>query len=144
MTRKLEEEDMARAKEGEEGLLYRYKGIVPIPSPGLMDDNLTVSETGFKAKEINIFMNENSALKKLQFNPKKCKFMKIGKNRETSLPNKLEVDSWNISYDNDENLIETDGERIQMDEVYEMMKYLGFVISSDASNVPNILEKKNK
>ena len=31
-----------------------------------------------------------------------------------------------------------------MDEVYEMMKYLGFVISSDASNVPNILEKKNK
>ena len=143
MTRKLEEEDIARVEVGEPGLLFRYKGIVPIPSLGLMDDNLTVSETGFKAEEINIFMNENSALKKLQFNPKKCKFIKIGKNKNTSLPNKLEVDSWNIQYENDETLVETEGERIKMDEVHDM-KYLGFVISRDASNVANISEKKNK
>ena len=69
MTRRLEEEDTARVKAGEAGLLFRYKGIVPIPSLGLMDDNLTVSDTGLKAEEVNIFMNENSALKKLQFNP---------------------------------------------------------------------------
>ena len=44
---------------------------------------------------------------------------------------------------NDETLVETEGERIEMDEVHEM-KYLGFVMSSDASNVPNILKNKNK
>ena len=49
MTRKLEEEDRARVEAGEPGLLYRYKGIIPIPSLGLMDDNLTLSETGRKA-----------------------------------------------------------------------------------------------
>jgi hypothetical protein len=32
MTRKLEEEDRARVEGGHTGLLYQYKGIVPIPS----------------------------------------------------------------------------------------------------------------
>ena len=70
MTRKLEDDDKARVEAGEPGLLYRYKGTVPIPSLGLMDDNLTVSNAGFKAEEVNIFMNENSAEKNLQFNQK--------------------------------------------------------------------------
>ena len=65
MTRKLEEDDKARVEAGEAGLLYIYKGIVPIPRLGLMNDNLTVSEAGFKAEEVNIFMNENSAEKNL-------------------------------------------------------------------------------
>ena len=51
MTRKMEEEDKARVEAGEHaiGLLFRYKGIVPIPSLGLMDDNITASEAGVKA-----------------------------------------------------------------------------------------------
>ena len=57
-------------RAGEVGLLYRYKGIIPIPSLGLMDDNLTVSEAGFKAEEIIIFTNDISAQKNLQFNPR--------------------------------------------------------------------------
>ena len=69
-----------------------------------MDDNLTVSEGGFKAEEINIFMNKNSAEKNLQFNPKKCKYLSIGKNKETAPLHTLEVDSWNITYDNDNNI----------------------------------------
>ena len=71
MTRKLEDQDSARVEAGQPGLLFRYKGIVPIPSLGLMDDNLSVSETGIKAEQINTFMNEKSAEKVLQFNPKK-------------------------------------------------------------------------
>ena len=143
MTRKLEDDDKARVEAGEPGLLYRYKGTVPIPSLGLMDDNLTVSNAGFKAEEVNIFMNENSAEKNLQFNPKKCKYLSLGKNRETSPLHTLEVDTWNITYDNDNNLIESEGERKKMEEVKEL-KYLGFVISDNASNVANILDKKNK
>ena len=46
MARKLEEEDSARVEGGESGLLFRYKGTVPIPSLGLMDDNITVSDAG--------------------------------------------------------------------------------------------------
>ena len=38
MTRKLEEQDRARVKVGEPGLLFRYKGIIPIPSLGLKQD----------------------------------------------------------------------------------------------------------
>ena len=81
-------------------------------------------------------MYESSASKKLQFIPKKCKFIKIGKNKNASLKNKFEMNSWNIQYDIDETLVETEGERIKMDEVHGM-KYLGFVVSRDASNVAN-------
>ena len=38
MTRKLEEQDRARVEVGEPGLLFRYKGIIPIPSLGLKQD----------------------------------------------------------------------------------------------------------
>ena len=61
MTRKLEQEDRNREEEGAPGILFWYTGIVPIPSLELMDDNITVSEAGFKAEQMNIFMNENAA-----------------------------------------------------------------------------------
>ena len=126
MTRKLEEEDRGRVERGQPGLLYRYKGIVPIPNLGLMDDNLTVSETGHKAEQVNMFMNENSAKKYLQFNSTKCKYLNIGKNKENMVKHTLEVDTWDINYDEKENLIETEGRKFNMTEVFEM-KYLGFV-----------------
>ena len=143
MTRRLEEQDLAREEAGEHGLLYKYKGKVTIPSLGLMDDNLTVSEAGFKADEINIFMNENSATKLLQFNTKKCKYLRMGKPKNMVVPTQLEVDSWVITYDDQDNLVETEGEKVEMQEETEI-KYLGFVISGNASNVANILEKKMK
>ena len=143
MMRRLEEQDMAREEAGEPGLLYKYKGSVSIPSLRLMDDNLTVSEGGFKAEEINIFMNENSATKLLQFNTKKCKYLRMGNVKNVSLPNNLEVDSWEVKYDEQDNLVETEGKKLEMQEEYEI-KYLGFVISGNASNVPNILDKKKK
>ena len=138
MTRKLEEEDRARVEEGKPGLLYRYKGLVPIPSLGLMDDNLTVSEAGH-----NVFMNENAAEKNLQFNPQKCKFMSIGRNKENVTPHKLEVDTWDIVYDDADNLVETEGIKKNMIAVSEI-KYLGFVLAENASNVQNITDKNMK
>ena len=84
MTRKIEEEDRDRVKAGEPGLLFRYKGEVPIPSLWLMDDNLTVSEAGNKAEQVNVIMNKNAAEKNLQFNHKKCKYLCIGKKQEKS------------------------------------------------------------
>ena len=143
MTRKMEEEDKARVEAGEKGLLFRYKGIVPIPSLGLMDDNITVTEAGVSAEQVNIFMNENSAEKKLQFNPKKCKYIRVGKNKKLNPSQTLEVDSWDVKFDKEDKLLETEGGKITMEEVTEI-KYLGFVVSSDASNVANISDKRNK
>ena len=116
MARKLEDEDRARVEGGEPGLLFRYKGIVPIPSLGLMDDNITVSNAGHKAEEVNVFMNENSAEKLLQFNTKKCKFLRLGKNKENQLPHNLEVDSWKIHYDEEDNLVETEDTETKLKE----------------------------
>ena len=67
----------------------------------------------------------------------------MGKVNEYSVPNKLEVDSWEIKYDDEDNLVETEGQKVEMKEETEL-KYLGFVICGNGSNVPNILEKMNK
>ena len=143
ISRRLQEEDREREEEGRETLLYRYKGIVPIPSLGLMDDSAMLTEVGYKSEIVNVSMNENSAEKSFQFNERKCKYLKIGKNKDTVISQTLEVDTWKRSYDKNDNLIEEEGGKKSMTEVKEF-KYLGFIIASSASNVPNILDRKKK
>ena len=143
ISRRLQEEDREREEEGRETLLYRYKGIVPIPSLGLMDDSAVITEVGYKSEIVNISMNENSAEKNLQFNEKKCKYLKIGKKKETIVNQRLQVDTWKKQYDMDDKLHEEEGGKKTMIEVVEL-KYLGFVIASSASNVPNILDRNKK
>ena len=79
-------------------------------------------------------MNENSAEKNLQFNLKKCKYLSVGNNKETAPSHTLEVDSWNITYDNDNNINETEDGKKNMEEVTEL-KYLGFVILCNAMKI---------
>ena len=57
--------------------------------------------------------------------------------------NSLQVDSWIIHYDTDDNLVEAEGNSLDMISVQEV-KYLGFVVSSDAKNVKNIKARRNK
>ena len=68
--------------------------MVPIPSLGLMDDSAMLTEVGYKSEIVNVSMNENSAEKSLQFNERKCKYLKIGKNKDTVISQTLEVDTW--------------------------------------------------
>ena len=103
-----------------------------------MDNNLTVSETGHKTEQINIFINENSAEENLQFNPIKCKYLIIGRKKENVVKHTLEVDSWNVEYDKEDNLVETEGKKTAMIQVSEMN------YPESASNVPNILDKQKK
>ena len=109
VSRRLQEEDRERVEEGRETLLYRYKGCVPIPSLGLMDDSAIITEVGYKSEIVNISMNECSAEKKLQFNEKKCKYLKMGKHKQVVTNQTLEVDTWKQVYDNDDNLVEKEG-----------------------------------
>ena len=55
----------------------------------------------------------------------------------------MDVDTWDIKYDEEENMMETEWHKVKMIEVRQL-KYFGFVISKDASYVLNISEKKNK
>ena len=102
-----------------------------------------LTEVGYKSEIVNVAMNENSAEKILQFNDIKCKYIKIGKKKEIVTSQTLEVDTWNTTHDNKDNLTEEEGEKKPMTEVMEL-KYLGFVIASSASNVPNILDRRRK
>ena len=143
IARSLEEEDEAREVEGRPGILYRYMDTVPIPILSLMDDCYVISQSGFKAEIINTFMNAQSASKGLQFNKEKCKTLKVGGLTDKTLQPSLEVDSWDIKYDEDDNIFETEGKKTPMLEKQEV-KYLGFVISGNARNVKNITARRNK
>ena len=46
---------------------YKYKNEVPIPALGVVDDIITVSESGHKSAMMNSFINAKTAIKKLQF-----------------------------------------------------------------------------
>ena len=52
--------------------LYYYKGRVPIPPLGLVDDLFTISTCGFKTNMLNNFINSKTAMKRLQFGTNKC------------------------------------------------------------------------
>ena len=60
-----------------------------------------------------------------------------------NMPDSLQVDTWNITYHHDDTIIETEGKMYDMMAVNEV-KYIGFVVSSDAKNVKNIIARRNK
>ena len=61
---------------------YRYKNIVQVGVLGQIDDLIGVTEAGFRAQELNSFINTKSAEKRLQFNESKCKTILVGKKIE--------------------------------------------------------------
>ena len=106
------------------------------------------AEAGFKAKQMNVFINVKTAEKTLQFGPNKCKTMLVGKPSNHVLDSDLHVDSWSVSYhDNvetgDLDLIETFNGPVVMEKTTSQ-KYLGFVLSSTGDNMVNIKHMKTK
>ena len=133
-------------KECEEESKYEfiYKDIVPIPPLGMVDDLVGISEAGYKAQELNAYINVKTADKKLQFGPDKCKVMLVGKTQENFHKNKLFVDCWNIKHDDNDDIIGKFEGKTEMKSV-NFDKYLGFVISNNGNNMKNIetLQKKS-
>ena len=123
--------------------LYKYKNKVPIPILSMMDDTAAVTNAGYKATLMNTFINTHTADKMLHFNGPKSKFMKIGKDKETIIDQPLEIDNWKVEHNKNGELIEEFIGKVNMTETTEQ-KYLGFVISSNATNVANILSKQKK
>ena len=61
---------------------FKYKNKVDIPALGMVDDILTISESGYKTTRMNAFITSKIALKKLQFGPKKCFVLHTSKEHE--------------------------------------------------------------
>ena len=59
---------------------YRYKGKVPVPLLGMVDDTLMVSESGYKTQRLNAFINAKTVSKRLLFGVDKCFVIHVGKN----------------------------------------------------------------
>ena len=121
---------------------YLYKNILPIGFLGLVDDIVGITEDGYKAAELNAFINIKTAEKSLQFGPAKCKYMVVGKSKLISKPQSLQVDNWTTKHVENKttgghDLIETYEGKIEMEKTDEY-KYLGFMISSNGNDMVNI------
>ena len=114
--------------------LYKYKGHVPIGILGMIDDIVGVSEIGVKSTQLNAFINIKTAEKKLQFGHKKCNTLTIAHKNVNYVKSNLVIDHWSERHDENDHIIETFEGKVSMSEVSEH-KYLGFVISSDGSNI---------
>ena len=127
---------------------YQYKGKVPVPLLGMVDDTLMVLESGYKTQRLNAFLNAKTACKRLQFGMDKCFVMHVGKNISEYKKVELYVDGWkkqemqNI-LTGETKLKEThEGEHDVLERFSE--KYLVQLLSSDGSNVKNVENRANK
>ena len=127
---------------------YQYRGTVPVPLLGMVDDILYITESGYKACRANAFINAKTVLKRLQFGTEKCQLMYVGKNIQEHKKIELYVDGWKMQEVQDEltgDLMckETfDGEH-ELD-VSNVEKYLGQILSNDGSNVKNVARRAGK
>ena len=127
---------------------YMYKGTVPVPLLGMVDDIFIISESGHKTSRMNGFINAKTAIKRLQFNPEKCQVMHIGKDIPFHKKPNLVVDGWKMQ---EVLQISTGNKTIEEshEEGHEVTessseKYFGQMLSSDGSNVKNVTNLSNK
>ena len=66
----------------EASFMYKYKGYVPVPILGQIDDTIGITLAGYKASQMNSYINIKTADKYLQFGQDKCKYMVVGKRFE--------------------------------------------------------------
>ena len=129
------EEDMS--------FLYKYKGYIPVPVLGQIDDIIGVTLAGYKAVQLNRFLNVKAADKYYQFGLDKCMAMIVGKKVENFLVPNLEVDIWQTKHDKNGQLFETfEGKKPMTNK--SQLTYLGVELSADGKNMKTIIKKRNK
>ena len=83
----------------------------------MVDDILTITDSGHKTSRMNSFITAKIAMKKLQFGPKKCYVLHTGKEHEQYLNSELYVDGWSMK--NVKNLKQEN----QPDKTYSKVKW---------------------
>ena len=81
--------------------MYKYKGYIPVPVLGMVDDIIGVTLAGYNAAQMNSYLIVKSLDKYLQFGLDKCKAMVVGKIIESFHAPKLMVDTWETSHGED-------------------------------------------
>ena len=128
--------------------LYYYKNKIPIPPLGLVDDLFTISTCGVNTTKMNNFINNKTAMKRLQFGTTKCIKLHVGRTCSEAICKDLFVDGWKV-----ETAADPESGNCIRKESYaglEKMKvktehtYLGDIVSADGSHTKNILARKNK
>ena len=128
----------------EPSYMYKFKGQVPIPLLGQVDDLLGISEAGYKSEQLNAFVNVKTSDKDLQFSSDKCSFMVVSKMKLKSFQkSELFVDKWTLEHLEDGTIKEEFFGKVPMKEE-ESFVYLGHVLSKDGKNMPNIIHKQHK
>ena len=128
----------------EPSYMYKFKGQVPIPLLGQVDDLLGISEAGYKSEQLNAFVNVKTSDKDLQFSSDKCSFMVVSKMKLKSFQkSELFVDTWRLKHISDDKMIEDFEGKVPMNEENSFV-YLGHVISKDGNNMKNIIHKQHK
>ena len=130
----------------EEKHLFIYKGEVGVPPLALVNDVACPAACGVDSVGVTAFINAKSNVKKLQFGVEKCHQLHFG-NKKDLCPD-LHIDNWGIEKCDEaktgfENLndIHLGAHKI---ETVDEEKYLGDIISTDGSNMKNILSRKAK
>ena len=124
--------------------MYKYKGEVPVPLLGQVDDLMGVSNVGYKAEQLNGYVNAKTADKDLQFGSDKCNYMMVSKVKPDPIfTPALFVDSWTLDHKENGDIQEYLIGKVRMEEK-ESLLYLGYVLSQKSGNMPNINHKKNK
>ena len=70
--------------------LYKYLDVVPIPPLSMVDDILTVTDTGVKAIKMNAVVQSKVDVKKLKLRNSKCFQMNVGEKNDITIP-KLKI-----------------------------------------------------
>ena len=123
--------------------LFKYKDEVPIGVLAMVDDTVTVTESGQKTQQMNAYFNVLAAKKRLQFSEFKCHTMLIHRSKDIHEISDLKVDLWRQTHDENNSFKETfDNKHTLKDTQYT--KYLGCILSNDGSNAQNVKVKTNK
>ena len=123
--------------------MYRYKGYIPVPVLGQIDDVIGITLAGYKAAQLNSYIHVMTANKYLQFGYDKCKAMLVGKKQEDCHVPRLSVDVWDTKNYENGNFSESFIGKKPMKNT-DTMTYLGVEISADGKNMKTILQKRNK
>ena len=65
--------------DNEAPFIFKYKGYIPVGILGQVYDLIGITEAGFKAHQMNSYINIKTADKYLQFGHDKCKTMLVSK-----------------------------------------------------------------
>ena len=103
--------------------MYLYKECVTVPPLGMIDDLASFSECGPDTVKINALINAKIESKKLEFGPKKCFKIHIGRNKNECVTQKVHSEDINVA---------------------EYETYLGDLVCSTGNNDKNIENRYNK